>query len=68
MEWILRMRVISINPHIAGAVLTLATTVPAAADFKVQIPDAETGEIAVEPLGDYGHDPKPAHSGELSTT
>ena len=51
-----------------GAVFGLAATVPALADFKVQMPDAETGEIAVEPLGDYGHDPKPAHSGELSTT
>src|SRR5271157_6412067 len=49
----------------AGA--ALATAVPAAADFKVQMPDAETGEIAVEPLGDYGHDPNPAHSGELSS-
>jgi hypothetical protein len=53
---------------LASAVLTLATGVPAAADFKVQMPDAETGEIAVEPLGDYGHDPNHAHSGELSTT
>src|SRR5690349_6484986 len=64
----LRMRVISIKGSIAGAALTLATTVPAAADFKVQMPDAETGEFAIEPLGDYGHDPKPAYSGELSTT
>ena len=52
----------------AGAALALATAVPAVADFKVQMPDAETGEISIEPLGDYGHDPKPAHSGELSTT
>ena len=52
----------------AGAALALATAVPAVADFKVQMPDAETGEISVEPLGDYGHDPKAAHSGELSTT
>jgi hypothetical protein len=51
-----------------GAALTLATVVPAAADFKVQLPDAETGEFSIEPLGDYGHDPNPAHSGELSTT
>ncbi len=62
------MRFIIILPPIAGAALTVALAVPAAADFKVQMPDAETGEIAVEPLGDYGHDPKPAHSGELSTT
>ena len=43
------MRFISINGSIAGAAMTLATTVPAAADFKVQMPDAETGEIAIEP-------------------
>jgi hypothetical protein len=62
------MRLISVKRSIAGAAMTLAATVPAAADFKVQMPDAETGEIAIEPLGDYGHDPNPAHSGELSTT
>jgi hypothetical protein len=61
-----RVRSIFILP--VGAALTVATVVPAAADFKVQMPDAETGEIAIEPLGDYGHDPNPAHSGELSTT
>ena len=55
-------------PPIAGAILTLATAVPAAADFKVRMPDANPGEVAVEPLGDYGHDPNPAHSGELSLT
>ena len=48
--------------------MTLATVVPAVADFKVQMPEGETGEFAIEPLGDYGHDPNPAHSGELSTT
>jgi hypothetical protein len=62
------MRFIIIWRFIAGAALTLATAVPAAADFKVQMPDAETGEFSIEPLGDYGHDPNPAHSGELSTT
>ena len=61
-----RMRCIS--TFVAGVALLLATVFPAAADFKVQMPDAETGEIAVEPLGDYGHDPNPTHSGELSTT
>ena len=50
----------------AGAALALASAVPALADFKVRMPDANPGEIAIEPLGDYGHDPKPAHSGELS--
>ena len=51
----------------ASTVLTLAIAVPAAADFKVRMPDANPGEIAIEPLGDYGHDPNPAHSGELSS-
>ena len=37
------------------------------ADFKVQYPDAETGEFAIEPLGEYGHDPLAAHNGELSS-
>jgi len=50
-----------------GAGLSLATAVTAVADFKVRMPDANPGEIAVEPLGDYGHDPNPAHSGELSS-
>ena len=62
------MRCISMKVLIAGAALSVATVVPAAADFKVQTPDAETGEIAIEPLGDYGHDPLRAHSGELSLT
>jgi hypothetical protein len=52
---------------VAGIALTMATAVPAAADFKVRMPDAETGEFAIEPLGDYGHNPNPAHSGELSS-
>jgi hypothetical protein len=56
------------NLSTAGTILTLASAVPAAADFKVRMPDANPGEIAVEPLGDYGHDPNPAHSGELSLT
>ena len=58
------MRCISIFIYTAVA---LATVSPAAADFKVRMPDAETGEFAIEPLGDYGHDPNPAHSGELSS-
>jgi hypothetical protein len=53
---------------IAGTILTLATAGPAAADFKVRMPDANPGEVAIEPLGDYGHDPNPTHSGELSLT
>src|SRR6516162_2259870 len=62
-----RMRCIFTLPVITAA-LALATTVPAAADFKVRMPDANPGERAIEPLGDYGHDPNPAHSGELSLT
>src|SRR5215469_4278263 len=58
----MRVRRISI-----GLVLSVAAAMPAAADFKVQMPDAETGEIAVEPIGDIGHDSLPAHSGELSS-
>jgi hypothetical protein len=38
----------------------------ARADFKVQMPDAETGEFAVEPIGDIGQDQNPAHNRELS--
>jgi hypothetical protein len=60
----MRMRRIII-PSIAAA-LGGAGALPAMADFKVQQPDAETGEIAIEPLGDYGHDPLGAHSGEIS--
>jgi hypothetical protein len=62
------MHSIIISSFIAGAVLTLATVVPADADFKVRMPDANPGEISVESVGDYGHDPLPDHSGELSTT
>jgi hypothetical protein len=39
----------------------------AAADFKVRYPDAEPGEFELEAVGDIGHDPLPAHSGELSS-
>jgi hypothetical protein len=62
------MRSISVWMLIAGAALTLAVAVPAKADFKVQQPDAEAGEFAIEPLGDIGHDPSGAHSGEASFT
>ena len=61
------MRRVSVWSIFAGAILSLATVVPALADFKVQYPDAETGEFAIEPLGDYGHDPLAAHNGELSS-
>jgi len=55
------------RPYLLGAALAITAVLPAAADFKVQMPDAETGEFSVEPIGDYGHDPNPAHSGELSS-
>ncbi len=45
---------------------SMAAATPATADFKVEMPDAETGEFAVEPIGDIGQDPLAAHSGELS--
>ncbi len=51
----------------AAAALGLTLATPAVADFKVQYPDAETGEFAIEPLGDISHDPLAAHSGELSS-
>jgi hypothetical protein len=60
------MRRIFSRSLFGSAALTLGTAIPAAADFKVQMPDAETGEFAIEPIGDYGHDPNPPHSGELS--
>jgi hypothetical protein len=50
----------------AGAILIMPAVAPARADFKVQMPDAETGEFAIEPIGDIGQDPNPAHNGELS--
>jgi hypothetical protein len=57
---------------ICGAVLaSLALTVAsqgAHADFKVWQPDAEYGETAIETLGDWGHDPHAARSGEESFT
>jgi len=52
---------------IAGAVLSMiVAAIPAVADFRVKYPDAETGEVALEPIGDVGHDPLAAHSGEAS--
>jgi hypothetical protein len=50
----------------AAFVLGIAAAMPAAADFRVKYPDAETGEFALEPIGDIGRDPRPAHSGEAS--
>jgi hypothetical protein len=58
----MRMRRISI----VALALTIAAATPATADFRVKYPDAETGEVALEPLGDIAHDPLAAHSGEAS--
>lgn len=52
---------------LAGTALGIAAAAPAAADFKVQMPDAETGEFAIEPIGDIGFDPLAEHNGELSS-
>ena len=61
------MRRVHYGSILAAATLGRALAMPAAADFKVQYPDAETGEFAIEPIGDIGHDPLAAHSGELSS-
>jgi len=55
------------RPLFVGAALSVMSMAPAAADFKVQMPDAENGEYAVEPIGDIGQDPLAAHNGELSS-
>ncbi len=60
------MRRISQFSILATAVLSTATAMPAAADFKVHQPDAEAGEFAIEPIGNLGYDPLRAHSGEAS--
>jgi hypothetical protein len=62
------MRIISALSLLIGAAISSAIAAPAAADFKVQMPDAETGEVSIEPLGDIGHDPQRDHSDELSST
>ncbi len=61
------MRRVTSGPFSLALSSAWPLVVPALADFKVQYPDAETGEFAIEPLGDYGHDPLAAHNGELSS-
>lgn len=61
------MRRACMRSRLAIAMLSIALASPAAADFKVHTPDAETGEFAIEPIGDIGHDPLASHSGELSS-
>ena len=41
-----------------AAAVSLSLAMPATAEFKVQYPDAETGEFAIEPVGDIGSRPK----------
>ncbi|HXQ53409.1 MAG TPA: hypothetical protein VN802_20115 [Stellaceae bacterium] len=48
--------------------LAAAWAGPARADFKVWTPDVNPGEIALESVGDYGHDIQRAKSGEQSYT
>jgi hypothetical protein len=64
---ILRMPIIRIVPCMIGTAVAVAGG-PAMADFKVWQPDAEFGETAIETLGDWGHAPIAAHSGEQSYT
>ena len=60
---IMRMHIIRIFSLLTGAAV-IAAAGPAVASFKVWQPDAEYGETAVETLGDWGHAPIAAHSGE----
>ncbi len=60
------MRRLSALSLAIGAAFSMAAATPATADFKVEMPDAETGEFAVEPIGDIGQDPLAAHSSEAS--
>src|SRR5580704_17384277 len=50
------------------ASLLCAVASPAWADFKVWTPDVNPGEVALETVGDWGHDAIPARSGEQSYT
>ena len=56
-----------ISTCLIGTALGATIATSAFADFKVHMPDAETGELEIEPIGDIGHDPLRAHSGELSS-
>jgi hypothetical protein len=58
------------NALIAASTLTILTlaAVPtnALADFKVQLPDAETGEFEIEEIGSYGNNGRPDQNNEQS--
>lgn len=59
----------SYSKYSIGAAFALALSAGVArADFKVWAPDAEPGAVAVESVGDYGHDPVRARTGEQSYT
>ena len=60
---LMRMRLIRM---IAIAVAAMAATVPARADFKVKMPDAEFGELALETVGNYGRSGNPLTDNEQS--
>jgi hypothetical protein len=51
-----------------AALLLCTAASPAEADFKVWTPDVNPGELALETVGDWGHDGNPARSGEQSYT
>jgi hypothetical protein len=52
----------------AIALLLLLRAGPAAADFKVFLPDANPGELSLETVGDAGFDRNPDKNGEQSYT
>jgi hypothetical protein len=64
----LQMR--SIRTALLGALPVLIALISvmtvARADFKVQMPDAETGELEIEPIGSYGMSGRPATDNEQS--
>ena len=49
-----------------SAILTLAMETAARADFKVKLPDAETGEFEIETVGSYGRSGNPDTNNEQS--
>jgi hypothetical protein len=53
---------------LAIGLLSLFGADPAAADFKVFLPDANKGELSLETVGDAGFDQNPNKSGEQSYT
>jgi hypothetical protein len=58
----------SLWPRALALATALALPGLARADFKVWTPDVQPGELAIETVGDLGHDRQPAHNGEQSDT